>query len=51
MKAEEKVQIAEETRLKAEDRKHARLKLEEEVLISIEARRNAEEERSFTTES
>ena len=51
MKAEEEAQIAEEASLKAEEHKHARLKVEEEVLIAIEVRRQAEEEGAFTTES
>ena len=38
MKAEEEDQIAEEARLKAEDNRRARLKVKEEVLLSIEER-------------
>ena len=44
MKAEEEDQIAKEARLKADDHKHARLKVEEDLLLSLEARRQAEEE-------
>ena len=51
MKAEEEAQIAEEARLKVEEHKRARLKVEEEVLLTLEARRQAEEEGAFTTES
>ena len=38
MKAEEEDQIDEEARLKSEEHKHARLKVEEEVLLALEAR-------------
>ena len=41
MKAEEEYQIAEEARLKAEEHKRARLKVEEEVLLALEVRRKA----------
>ena len=50
MKAEEEAQIAEEARLKAEDCKRERLKVEEEVLLNLEARWQAEEEGEFMTE-
>ena len=43
MKAEEEDQIAEEARLKAEEHKRARLKVEEEVLLELEVRWQAEE--------
>ena len=36
MKAEEKDQIADEARLKAEEHNRAQLKLEEEVLLALE---------------
>ena len=42
LKAEEEDKIAEESSLKAEEHKHARLKVEEEVLLAIEVRRQAE---------
>ena len=38
MKAEEEDQIPEEARLKAEEHKRARLKVEEEVLLTLEVR-------------
>ena len=44
MKAEEEDQIAEEARLKAEEHKRARLKVEEEVLPTLEVRRQADKE-------
>ena len=50
MKAEEEAQIAEEARLKVEERKCARLKVEEDVLLALESRRKSEEEGEFTTE-
>ena len=42
MKDEEEDQIAEEASLKAEEHKRAQLKVEEEVLISLEVGRQAE---------
>ena len=42
MKAEEEDQIAEDSRLKAEEHKRARLKVEEEVLLALEVIRQAE---------
>ena len=36
LKAEEKAKITEESRMKAEEHKRARLKVEEEVLLSLE---------------
>ena len=50
MKAEEEAQTAEEARLKSEEHKRARLKVEEEFLLSLEARWQTEEEGEFTTE-
>ena len=50
MKSEEEAQIAEKAIMKVEDHKRARLKVEEEVLLALEARRQAEEEGEFTTE-
>ena len=44
MKAEEEDQISEEAMLKPEEHKRARLKVEEEVLLTLELRRQAEEE-------
>ena len=44
MKAEEEDQIAEEARVKAEEHKRARLKVEEEVLLVLEVRQQAEKE-------
>ena len=38
MKAEEEAQIAEEARLKSEENKRARLKAEEYILLTLEAR-------------
>ena len=49
MKAEEEAQIAEDSRLKSESYKRTLLKVEEEVLLTLESRRQAEEEGSFTT--
>ena len=43
MNAEEDDKIAEEERLKAKEYKSARLKVEEEFLLSLEVRRQAEE--------
>ena len=51
MKAEEEDQITDESRLESEEHKRARLKMEEEVLLALEVRRQAEEENSFTTET
>ena len=42
MKAQEEDQIAEEESLKAEEHKRARLKVEEEVLLALKVRRQAE---------
>ena len=50
MKDGEEAQIAEKARLKAEEHKRAQLKAEEEVLLTHEARRQADEEGSFKTE-
>ena len=50
MKAEEEYQISEEARLKAEEHKRVRLKVEEEVLLALESIRKSEEEGEFTTE-
>ena len=50
MKAQEEAQIAEEARLKSEEHKHTQLKVEEAFLLTLEARRQAEEEGGFTTE-
>ena len=47
MKAEEEDQIAEEARLKAEEHKPARLKVQEEVLLALEVRPQAEEEENL----
>ena len=44
MKAGEEDQISEEARLKAEDHNRAQLKVEEEVLLYLEARLQAKEE-------
>ena len=44
MKAEEEDQIAEGSRLKAEENKHAWLKVEEGVRLALEERQRAEEE-------
>ena len=44
MKAEEEAQIAEDASLKAEEHKRARLKVEEEVLLALEVRRQIEED-------
>ena len=44
MKAEEEDQIADEARLKAEEYKRARLKVDEELILALEVRRQAEEE-------
>ena len=38
MKAEERDQISEEARLKSKEHKRARLKVEEEVLLTLEVR-------------
>ena len=50
MKAEEEDQISEELRLKSEEHKRAQLKVEEEVLLALEARWQVEEEEEFRTE-
>ena len=50
MKAEEEDQIAEEARLKAEEYNRAHLNVEEEILLTFEARRKAEEEGELMTE-
>ena len=42
MKSEEEDQIAEEARLKAEEHKRAWLKVDEEVLLVLEVRRQVE---------
>ena len=44
MTAEEEAQIAEEARLKAEEHKSVQLRVEEEILFTLEARRKLEEE-------
>ena len=41
MKAEEEDQIPEEARLKEEEHKCTRLKVDEEVLLALEARRKS----------
>ena len=43
-KAEEEARLAEGARLKVEGHERARLKVEEVLLLSLEARRRAEEE-------
>ena len=50
MKAEEEDQISEEASLKVEEHKWAQLKVEEEVLLTLESRRQSEEEGVFMTE-
>ena len=47
MIAEEEDQISEEARLKAEEHKRTRLKVEEEFLLALEARHQAEEEENY----
>ena len=44
MKAEEEDQITDEERLKSEEDKCAGMKVEEEALLALEARRQSEEE-------
>ena len=51
MKAEEAAQISEKESLKAEEQKIAELKVEGEVLLTLEARQKEGEEGEFTTES
>ena len=49
MKAEEEAQIAEDVSLKPEKHKRSRIKVEEEVLFTLETRRQSEEEGELTT--
>ena len=50
LRAEEEAQISEEARLKAEENKRALMKVEEEVLLTLGVRQQAEEEGAFKTE-